>query len=357
MFKASAGRLRVVGRAGVGVDNVDLASATQHGCLVVNAPTANTVAAAEHGIALLCSLARNVAQADASMKAGKWDRSTYTGVSMVGKTLAIIGFGKVGSEVGRRAKGLGFAVLAYDPYASEAKAAALGVRLVPLDEALATADFFSLHMPMTPDTKGLFGAAAFSKMKKGARIVNVARGGVIDDDALAAALDAGIVAGAALDVFVKEPPPADHPLIGRHDVIVTPHLGASTHEAQEDVGVEIAEAVIEALQGKLAATAVNAPMVPPEVLAELQPYTTLAQVRVEREGGRKGGVEWTKRETIFLSPLSLLADEDTTLSRSLFFSPSLYFEGRGERGGAAMDQPSYAARKFCVCGRRGDENP
>jgi D-3-phosphoglycerate dehydrogenase len=279
VFKASGGRLKVVGRAGVGVDNVDLGAATQHGCLVVNAPTANTVAAAEHGIALLCSLARNVAQADASMKAGKWDRNTYVGVSMVGKTLAIIGFGKVGSEVGRRAKGLGFTVIAYDPYASEAKAAAVGVRLVPLDEALATADFFSLHMPMTPDTKGLFGAAAFKKMKKGARIVNVARGGVIDDDALAAALDDGTVAGAALDVFVKEPPPADHPLVGRADVICTPHLGASTVEAQEDVGVEIAEAVIEALQGKLAATAVNAPMVPPEVLAELAPYTTLAQVR------------------------------------------------------------------------------
>ena len=224
---------------------------------------------------------------------------------MVGKTLAIIGFGKVGSEVGRRAKGLGFNVLAYDPYASEAKAAAVGVRLVPLDEALATADFFSLHMPMTPDTKGLFGQAAFAKMKKGARIVNVARGGVIDDDALAAALDAGIVAGAALDVFVKEPPPPDHPLIGRPDVIVTPHLGASTVEAQEDVGVEIAEAVIEALQGKLAATAVNAPMVPPEVLAELQPYTTLAQVKRERqrERGERMGVSNPKREAFL--PVSL----------------------------------------------------
>ena len=302
VFAASGGRLKVVGRAGVGVDNVDLASATQHGCLVVNAPTANTVAAAEHGIALLASLARNVAQADASMKAGKWDRNTYVGVSMVGKTLAIIGFGKVGSEVGRRAKGLGFNVLAYDPYASEAKAAAVGVRLVPLDEALATADFFSLHMPMTPDTKGLFGQAAFAKMKKGARIVNVARGGVIDDDALAAALDAGIVAGAALDVFVKEPPPPDHPLIGRPDVIVTPHLGASTVEAQEDVGVEIAEAVIEALQGKLAATAVNAPMVPPEVLAELQPYTTLAQVKRERQ--RERGERMVGEREAFL-PVSL----------------------------------------------------
>lgn len=197
---------------------------------------------------------------------------------MVGKTLAIIGFGKVGSEVGRRGKGLGFNVIAYDPYASEAKAAALGVKLVSFDEALATGDFFSLHMPMTPETKGLFGDAAFAKMKKGARIVNVARGGVIDDDALVKALDSGIVAAAALDVFEKEPPPPDHPLTGRPDVVCTPHLGASTAEAQDDVGVEIAEAVIDALQGKLAATAVNAPMVAPEVLAELAPFVELAKV-------------------------------------------------------------------------------
>jgi D-3-phosphoglycerate dehydrogenase len=211
VFDASAGRLKVVGRAGVGVDNVDLGAATAAGCLVVNAPTANTVAAAEHGIALLTAVARNVAQADASIKAGRWDRSKYVGVSMVGKTLAVIGFGKVGSEVGRRGRGLGFNVVAYDPYASEAKAAALGVKLVSLDDALATADFFSLHMPMTPETKGLFNDALFAKMKRGARVVNVARGGVIDDAALVRALDAGIVAAAALDVFEKEPPPPGPP--------------------------------------------------------------------------------------------------------------------------------------------------
>jgi D-3-phosphoglycerate dehydrogenase len=291
VFDASAGRLKVVGRAGVGVDNVDLGAATAAGCLVVNAPTANTVAAAEHGIALLTAVARNVAQADASIKAGRWDRSKYVGVSMVGKTLAVIGFGKVGSEVGRRGRGLGFNVVAYDPYASEAKAAALGVKLVSLDDALATADFFSLHMPMTPETKGLFNDALFAKMKRGARVVNVARGGVIDDAALVRALDAGIVAAAALDVFEKEPPPPDHPLTHRPDVVCTPHLGASTVEAQEDVGVEIAEAVIDALQGKLAATAVNAPMVAPEVLAELAPYTRLAQVgRQGRGGGGEGRV-------------------------------------------------------------------
>ena len=197
VFEASKGRLRVVGRAGVGIDNVDLTAASENGCLVVNAPTANTVAAAEHGIALLTALARNVAQADASMKAGRWDRTTYVGVSVVGKTLAIIGFGKVGGEVARRAKGLGMKVVAYDPYASEERAVALGVKLVTFDEALATGDFFSLHMPLTPGTKNLFGDEAFSKIKKGARIINVTRGGVIDEEALARALDAKQASGAS----------------------------------------------------------------------------------------------------------------------------------------------------------------
>lgn len=278
-FEASKGRLKVVGRAGVGVDNVDLTAATEYGCLVVNAPTANTVAAAEHGIALLCALSRNVAQADASVKKGEWKRSKYTGVSLVNKTIAIIGFGKVGNEVARRARGLGMNVIAHDPYASADKARAQGVTLVPFDEALATADFFSLHMPLTPGTKNLFGEAAFAKIKKGARIINVARGGVIDEAALAKALDAGQVAGAALDVFSEEPPKdfAAHPLVNRKDVICTPHLGASTTEAQEGVSTEIAEAVVDALQGKLCSTAVNAPMVPAEVLKELQPYVNLAE--------------------------------------------------------------------------------
>ncbi len=178
----------------------------QHGCLVVNAPTANTVAAAEHGIAMLCALSRNVAQADASMKAGKWERSKYVGTSLVGKTLAIMGFGKVGGEVARRARGLGMTIIAYDPFASEEKARAVGVSLVSLDEALTAGDFFSLHMPLTAGTKHMFNDEAFGKMKKGARIVNVARGGVIDDDALARALESGVVAGAALDVFAEEPP-------------------------------------------------------------------------------------------------------------------------------------------------------
>ncbi|URD74594.1 D-3-phosphoglycerate dehydrogenase [Musa troglodytarum] len=277
VFEASKGRLKVVGRAGAGIDNVDLQAATESGCLVVNAPTANTVAAAEHGIALLVAMARNVAQADASMKAGKWQRNKYVGVSLVGKTLAVMGFGKVGSEVARRAKGLGMNVIAHDPYAPADRANAIGVELVSFDEAIYTADFISLHMPLTPTTAKLFNDETFAKVKKGVRIINVARGGVIDEDALVRALDNGTVAQAALDVFTVEPPPKDSKLVMHENVTATPHLGASTVEAQEGVAVEIAEAVIGALKGELAATAVNAPMVPAEVLSELAPYVILAE--------------------------------------------------------------------------------
>lgn len=277
VFEAAKGRLKVVGRAGVGIDNVDLQAATENGCLVVNAPTANTVAAAEHGIALMAAMARNVAQADASMKAGKWQRNKYVGVSLVGKKLAIMGFGKVGSEVARRAKGLGMHVIAHDPYAPADRARAIGVELVSFDEAISTADFISLHMPLTPSTSKIFNDEIFAKMKKGVRIINVARGGVIDEDALARALDNGTVAQAALDVFAVEPPAKDNKLVQHENVTVTPHLGASTTEAQEGVAIEIAEAVIGALKGELAATAVNAPMVPSEVLSELAPYVVLAE--------------------------------------------------------------------------------
>ncbi|EYU21248.1 hypothetical protein ABFS82_09G130300 [Erythranthe guttata] len=277
VFEAAKGKLKVVGRAGVGIDNVDLQAATEFGCLVVNAPTANTIAAAEHGIALLAGMARNVAQADASMKAGKWQRNKYVGVSLVGKTLAVMGFGKVGSEVARRAKGLGMHVIAHDPYAPADRARALGAELVSFDQAISTADFISLHMPLTPATNKILNDDTFAKMKKGVRIINVARGGVIDEDALVRALDNGIVAQAALDVFTVEPPPQDSKLVQHENVTVTPHLGASTKEAQEGVAVEIAEAVVGALRGELSATAVNAPMVPPEVLSELAPYVALAE--------------------------------------------------------------------------------
>ncbi|GLU04216.1 hypothetical protein SLE2022_213750 [Rubroshorea leprosula] len=277
VFESSSGRLKVVGRAGVGIDNVDLSAATEHGCLVVNAPTANTVAAAEHAIALLASMARNIAQADASVKAGKWQRSKYVGVSLVRKTLAVMGFGMVGSEVARRAKRLGMNVIAHDPYAPVDRARAMGVESVSFEDALSSADFISLHMPLTPATSKMFNDDAFSKMKKGVRIVNVARGGVIDDEALLRALDSGILAQAALDVFTEEPPPEDNVVVQHEKVTVTPHLGASTKEAQEVVAVKIAEAVVGALKGELAASAVNAPMVPAEVLSELSPFIALAE--------------------------------------------------------------------------------
>jgi len=211
------------------------------------------------------------------MQNGEWKRTKYVGTSLVEKTLAVIGFGKVGSEVARRAKGLGMKVVAYDPYAPAERVRAVGAELVSFEEALSTGDFFSLHMPLTSSTQNLFNRETFSKMKKGAYIINVARGGVIDDAALVEALDSGIVKGAALDVFEVEPPAADHPLVKRPDVICTPHLGASTQEAQEAVAVEIAEAVVGALKGELSSTSVNAPMVSAEVLSELAPYVSLTE--------------------------------------------------------------------------------
>ncbi|KAL3725708.1 hypothetical protein ACJRO7_030697 [Eucalyptus globulus] len=226
------------------------------------------------------------------LDAGKWQRNKYVGVSLVGKTLAIMGFGKVGSEVARRAKGLGMHVIAHDPYAPADRARAVGVELVGFDEAIATADFISLHMPLTPATSKVLNDETFAKMKKGVRIVNVAHGGVIDEEALVRALDAGTVAQAALDVFTEEPPAKDSKLVRHERVTVTPHLGASTTEAQEGVAIEIAEAVIGALKGELAATAVNAPMVPAEVLTELKPFVVLAEklgrLAVQLVGGGSG---------------------------------------------------------------------
>ncbi|KAK5774521.1 D-3-phosphoglycerate dehydrogenase 1, chloroplastic-like [Gossypium arboreum] len=317
VFESAGGRLKVVGRAGVGIDNVDLAAATEHGCLVVNAPTSNTVAAAEHGVALLSAMARNVAQADASMKAGKWQRNKYVGVSLVGKTLAVLGFGKVGSEVARRAKGLGMHVIAHDPYASADRARAIGVELVSFEEAISTADFISLHMPLTAATNKMLNDETFAKMRKGVRIVNVARGGVIDEDALVRALDAGIVAQAALDVFTEEPPKQDSKLVQHERVTVTPHLGASTIEAQEGVAIEIAEAVVGALKGELAATAVNAPMVPAEVLIELKPYVELAEKLGRLAVQLVAGVSGVKNVKVSYASSRAPDDLDTRLLRAM----------------------------------------
>ncbi|KAL5698121.1 hypothetical protein ACHQM5_029200 [Ranunculus cassubicifolius] len=251
---------------------------------------------------------------------GKWERTKYVGISLVGKTLAVMGFGKVGSEVARRAKGLGMHVIAHDPYAPADRARAIGVDLVSFDEAIATADFISVHMPLTPATNKVLNDESFVKMKKRVRIINVARGGVIEEDALVRALDAGRVAQAALDVFTKEPPSPDSRLIQHENVTVTPHLGASTMEAQEGVAIEIAEAVVGALKGELSATAVNAPMVPPDVLSELAPYVILAEklgrLAVQLVGGGSG----VKTVKVTYASSRAPDDLDTKLLRAMITS-------------------------------------
>lgn len=268
--------LRVVGRAGSGVDNIDLSAATERGIVVVNAPTGNSVAAAEHAVALMMALARNIPQADAAMRRGEWDRHRYIGHALAGKTLGIVGMGRVGSEVAKRARGLGMQVLAYDPYFPTERAAALGVPLVELEAIWPQSDFITLHAPLTDATHHLINATTLAKMKRGAFLVNDARGGLVDEAALEEALASGQLAGAALDVFSEEPPHGN-PLVGRDDVIVTPHLGASTTEAQQEVAREVAEAVLGSLRGEAVASAVNAPMIAPEVLEEMRPYIELAE--------------------------------------------------------------------------------
>ena len=270
-------RLRVVARAGVGVDNVDLPAATQAGVIVVNAPTGNVVAAAEHTIALLMALARLVPQADAHVRAGEWKRTRFMGVEVRDKVLGTLGLGRVAQEVALRAQGLGMQVIAYDPYVNAEYAAQRDVRLVDLEEIFAQADFITVHVPLTAQTRGLLGAEQFRKMKPGVRILNVARGGVIDEAALVEALEAGIVAGAALDVFEEEPLPAASTLRGSGKVILTPHLGGSTVEAQEQVAEDVALQVVDVLNDRPARYAVNAPIIPPRDLELLVPFIELAE--------------------------------------------------------------------------------
>ncbi len=273
----AATRMQVVGRAGVGVDNIDLDAATERGVIVVNAPQGNTVAAAEHTVALLMALARHVAQADASMRAGKWDRKTYIGTEIRGKTLGIIGLGKIGSEVARRAVAMEMRVLAHDPFVPVERVRALGVESVDFEQLIMLSDFISVHPPLTAATQGIIGEAEMARMKDGVRLINVARGGIIDEAALAAAVASGKVGGAAIDVFTAEPP-VDNPLLGDPRIIVTPHLGASTAEAQERVAVDVAEQIVEVFGGKPARYAVNAPMLAPETLQVIQPYMAVAEM-------------------------------------------------------------------------------
>jgi len=268
----AAKKLRVVGRAGVGVDNVDVEAATERGVIVMNTPGGNTISTAEHAFSMMMALARNIPQAHGTLHAGKWDRKSYSGVELYNKPLGIVGTGRIGGEVARRAVAFGMRVLAYDPYLTLARAKALQVEMVELKELFAQSDFITIHTPMTEQTRGLINKAAFDLMKPGVRIINCARGGLVAEMDLVEAIKSGKVAGAALDVFETEPLPPTSPLLQLPNVITTPHLGASTFEAQESVGIEIAHAVIEALTGGSIRNAVNMPSLDAKTLSLLRPY-------------------------------------------------------------------------------------
>ncbi len=274
----AAKKLKVIGRAGVGVDNVDVDAASKRGIIVMNTPGGNTISTAEHAFSLMMSIARNIPQADASVKAGKWDRKSFEGVELYGKTLAILGMGRIGTEFARRAIAFGMRVLAYDPYLSQSRARSLQVELVErLDEIVPQADFITMHMPLTAETKHMLNRERLAKAKKGVRIVNCARGGLIDEAALFDALKSKQVAAAALDVFETEPPPADYPLRALPNIVFTPHLGASTTEAQENVGIEVAQQIRAALLSGEIRNAVNMPSVDAKTMAILGPHIQLGE--------------------------------------------------------------------------------
>ncbi|GAB2718471.1 phosphoglycerate dehydrogenase [Paenibacillus thermoaerophilus] len=270
-------RLKVVGRAGVGVDNIDLTAATDRGIVVINAPDGNTITTCEHTFAMMMALARHIPQAYAKTISGVWDRKSFLGVELRGKTLGVVGLGRIGSEVAKRAKAFGMNILGYDPFMSEERAEKLGIKLASVDEIVRTADFMTVHTPLTPETRHMIGRKQFEVMKKGMRIINCARGGIIDELALVEAIDQGIVAGAAFDVFEEEPPKPDHPFLHHPKIIVTPHLGASTVEAQENVAIDVSEEVLHVLRDEPFKNAVNMPPVPPDVAKKLQPYFGLGE--------------------------------------------------------------------------------
>lgn len=272
----AAENLKVVGRAGSGLDNVDKVAATKKGIVVMNTPGGNTVTTAEHTIALMFALARQIPQATASMKVGKWDKKRFMGVELFSKTLGILGLGNIGKEVAKRALGLQMHVIAYDPYLSEENAKEMGIEKVELPTLFSRADFITIHTPITADTRNLFNKKTFQGMKDGVRIINCARGGIINEADLYEALKSGKVAGAALDVFEKEPP-GDSPLLTLDNVVCTPHLGASTEEAQEKVAIAVAEQVADYLVNGVIRHAVNFPSVPLEQVPRLQPYLTIAE--------------------------------------------------------------------------------
>jgi D-3-phosphoglycerate dehydrogenase / 2-oxoglutarate reductase len=271
----AAPKLRVIARAGTGVDNVDVEAASARGILVMNAPGANSVSVAEHALALMLALARSVPTADAAMKRGVWDKKRLTGIELRGKTLGIVGLGRVGQEVAARARSFGMEIVAHDPFISEQVASALGVELLDLDVLCGRADYLTLHLPATPETRHLFGKERLGRCRRGIRIINTARGELIDEAALAESIASGHVAGAGLDVFEREPPPDDR-LTALPQVVATPHIAASTHEAQEQVGLETVAAVRDFLQEGVIRNAVNFPAVPSEEMDRVRPFMTLA---------------------------------------------------------------------------------
>jgi D-3-phosphoglycerate dehydrogenase len=307
---ARAERLKVIGRAGIGVDNVDVDAATKRGIVVANAPQSNIVAAAEHTLALMLALARNVPRAHASLTAGRWERSKLGGHELYEKTLGILGFGRIGQLVAQRARAFGMHILAFDPFVSAERFREVGVeQATSSDDLYARADFITLHLPRTDDTRGWLDAAAFAKMRDGVQVINAARGELIVDEALQAALDSGKVGGAALDVFAEEPM-TQHPLFGYDNVVVTPHLGASTAEAQDRAGVQTAEQVVAALTGGVVTTAVNIPAVAPEDMDVLGPFVPLCE-----QLGRIGMAlaEGSSVDRVEVELLGRIAERDTRL--------------------------------------------
>jgi D-3-phosphoglycerate dehydrogenase len=309
---AKAPKLQVIGRAGVGVDNVDLNAATAAGVLVMNTPGGNAVSVAEHSLALMLALARSIPQASASTKSGKWEKKKFLGTELRGKTLGIIGLGSIGREVALRAAAFDMRIIAHDPYVNPQTAADLGIELVPLNLLYQQSDYITLHLALTPETQKILNAQAFEAMKPGVRIINCARGELIDAEALHEAMSSGKVAGAGLDVFDPEPPPADLPLLRQENLIATPHIGGSTEEAQEIVGIRIVEQVIDYLRNGVVTNAVNMPSLTQEQFRSLKPYIELA----ERLGNFAAYVSTGNPKAVRLTYFGRIAETNTTLIRN-----------------------------------------
>ncbi len=332
---ALAPRLKVIGRAGVGVDNVDVEAATRRGIVVANAPESNVVSAAEHTVGLLVALARNIPQAHAALREGRWERSRYGGVELADKTLGILGFGRIGQQVARRALGLQMKVVGHDPYVSEDRFRELGVESASFDEVLERADFITLHLPLNDATRRAISAAQIARMRDGVRIVNAARGELLDEDALLAALESGKVAGAAIDVFVEEP--YSGPLLQAPNIVVTPHLAASTDEAQDRAGLIVAEQVAAALQGELVTNAVNIPTVGADDLEVLGPFIPLA-AKLGRLAAELAGGDMRR---IVVEAEGELAEYDTRLLTVAALNGA--FQGRSDQPVNYVNAPVIAA--------------